>query len=147
MKMLRSLRPIVALPLASAASMTAFAQTSPRPFSVGGGEGGGGSTTGVAGWLLAEQSRLTHLMAADLQALHGNSSAYWGLIGLGLAYGVFHAAGPGHGKALIASYMVANGRSLRRGATMALLAALLQALAAIVLVGALGLLFAPPPPK
>ena len=51
----------------------------------------------------------------------------WGLIALGLAYGVFHAAGPGHGKTLIASYMLANDRSLRRGAVMALMAALLQA--------------------
>jgi nickel/cobalt transporter (NicO) family protein len=117
---------------------SALAQT-PRPFSVGGGEGGGGAEGGITGWLLAEQSQLTHLMAAKVHALHGNPSAAWGLIALGLAYGVFHAAGPGHGKALIASYMLANDRSLRRGAVMALMAALLQALVAVALVGVAGL--------
>jgi ABC-type nickel/cobalt efflux system permease component RcnA len=60
------------------------------------------------------------------------------LIALGLAYGVFHAAGPGHGKAVIASYMLANERSLKRGAALALLAALLQAAVAVALVGAAG---------
>ncbi len=110
-----------------------------RPFAVGGGEGGGGAEGGITGWLLAEQSQLTHLMAAKIHALHGDPGAAWGLIGLGLAYGVFHAAGPGHGKALIASYMLANDRSLRRGAVMALLAALLQATVAVALVGTAGL--------
>jgi nickel/cobalt transporter (NicO) family protein len=124
--------------LASAAG--ALAQLSSRPFSVGGGEGGG-AEGGVTGWLLAEQSRLTHLISAQVHSLNGNPSAYWGLIGLGLAYGAFHAAGPGHGKALIASYMLANERSLRRGAVMAFLAAMLQALVAIALVGAAGFVF------
>jgi nickel/cobalt transporter (NicO) family protein len=119
----------------------ALAQLSRRPFAVGGGEGGGGAEGGITGWLLAEQSRLTHLMAAKVHALHGDPSAAWGLIALGLAYGVFHAAGPGHGKAVIASYMLANERSLRRGALLALLAALLQAAVAIALVGAAGFVF------
>jgi nickel/cobalt transporter (NicO) family protein len=52
-----------------------------------------------------------------------------------------HAAGPGHGKAVLASYMLANETSLKRGAAMALMAALLQALIAIALVGAAGFVF------
>src|ERR1700679_2284997 len=112
-----------------------------RPFAVGGGEGGGGATGGITGWLLNEQSKLTHLMSAHLTALSGDSTAIWGLIGLGFAYGVFHAAGPGHGKAVIASYMMANDRALRRGITLAFLAALLQGAVAIVLVGVAALLF------
>jgi len=55
-------------------------------------------------------------MTASVKALHSDGSAVWGLFGLSFAYGVFHAAGPGHGKALIASYMLANERALRRGA-------------------------------
>ena len=90
---------------------------------------------------MAEQSSLTHLIAAKVHALHGNPSAAWGLVGLGLAYGVVHAAGPGHGKAVLASYMLANETSLKRGAVMALMAALLQALIAIALVGAAGFVF------
>ena len=119
----------------------ALAQLSQRPFAVAGGEGGGGGQGGVTGWLMAEQSSLTHLIAGKVHALHGQPSAAWGLIGLGAAYGVVHAAGPGHGKAVLASYMLANETSLKRGAAMALMAALLQALIAIVLVGAAGFVF------
>ena len=128
-------------PLGARSVVGALAQLSQRPFAVAGGEGGGGGEGGVTGWLMAEQSSLTHLMAAKVHALHGNPSAAWGLVGLGLAYGVVHAAGPGHGKAVLASYMLANETSLKRGAAMALMAALLQALIAIALVGAAGFVF------
>jgi nickel/cobalt transporter (NicO) family protein len=124
----------------SASALSALAQFS-RPFGVAGGEGGGGGEGGLTGWLMAEQSSLTHLIAAKVHALHGQSSAAWGLVGLGLVYGVVHAAGPGHGKAVLASYMLANETSLKRGAAMALMAALLQALIAIALVGAAGFVF------
>ena len=120
---------------ALAASISpALSQGANRPFSVGGGEGGG-PATGIVGWILNEQAQLTHLISGAVKALHTDPQAIWGLIGLGFAYGVFHAAGPGHGKALIASYMLANDRALKRGVVMAFLAALLQALVAIALVG------------
>src|SRR3984885_780989 len=125
----------------SASVVAAAAQLSQRPFAVAGGEGGGGGEGGLTGWLMAQQSWLTHLIAAKVHALQGQPSAAWGLVGLGLAYGVVHAAGPGHGKAVLASYMLANERSLKRGALMALMAALLQALIAIGLVGAAGFVF------
>jgi len=138
-------RPIVTISLGCAAwgasAATALAQLAHRPFAVAGGESGGGATGGLTGWLMAEQSWLTHLIAAKVHALHGQPAAAWGLVGLGLAYGVVHAAGPGHGKAVLASYMLANETSLKRGATMALAAALLQALIAIALVGAAGFVF------
>ena len=124
----------------SASGAAALAQLARRPFAVAGGESGGGPE-GLAGWLMAQQSWLTHLIASEVHALHGRPGAAWGLVGLGLAYGVVHAAGPGHGKAVLASYMLANETSLRRGATMALMAALLQALIAIALVGAAGFVF------
>ena len=53
---------------------------------------------------------------------------------IAFAYGVFHAAGPGHGKAVIAAYMLANQRSMRRGVILAGLASLAQAVTAIVAV-------------
>ncbi len=124
-----------------ASAATALAQLSQRPFAVAGGEGGGGAQGGLTGWLMAEQSSLTHLIAGKVHALHGQPSAAWGLVGLGLVYGVVHAAGPGHGKAVLASYMLANETSLRRGAAMALMAALLQALIAIALVGSARFVF------
>jgi len=125
----------------SASVAVALAQLARRPFAVAGGEGGGGGEGGLTGWLMAEQSSLTHLIASKVHALHGQSSAAWGLVGLGLVYGVVHAAGPGHGKAVLASYMLANETSLKRGAAMALMAALLQAVIAIALVGAAGFVF------
>ena len=63
--------------LASVAA--ALAQIAHRPFAVAGGEGGGGGNGGVAGWLMGEQSVLTHLMAAKVHALHTDSGAAWGL--------------------------------------------------------------------
>ncbi len=57
------------------------------------------------------------------------------LIGLAFAYGVFHAAGPGHGKAVIAGYILAGERAFRRGCALGACAALLQALVAMALVG------------
>jgi ABC-type nickel/cobalt efflux system permease component RcnA len=47
---------------------------------------------------------------------------------------VFHAAGPGHGKAVIASYMLANERALKRGTLIAFGAAALQGLVAFLIV-------------
>ena len=56
------------------------------------------------------------------------------LIALSFGYGIFHAIGPGHGKAIIVLYLGSHKESLKRGATIALLAALFQAMVAIVLV-------------
>jgi ABC-type nickel/cobalt efflux system permease component RcnA len=81
------------------------------------------------------------MMSAHLKALSGDSMAIWGLVGLGFVYGVFHAAGPGHGKAVIASYMMANDRALRRGIALAFLAALLQGAVAVALVGVAAFVF------
>ena len=117
-----------------------LAQLAHRPFALPGGESGG-APTGVAGWILGVAAWLNHLMAGEVKALHSDNSAIWGLLGLSAAYGVFHAAGPGHGKALIASYMLANERALRRGVVLAFLAALLQALVAIALIGIAALVF------
>jgi nickel/cobalt exporter len=126
--------------LIALAADPALAQSTTRPFALPGGEAGG-APTGFAGWILGVAAWLNHLMAADVKALHTDSSAIWGLIGLSAAYGVFHAAGPGHGKALIASYMFANERALRRGIVLSFLAAILQALVAIALIGIAALIF------
>ena len=128
------------LALVIAAAEPALAQLTHRPFALPGGEGGG-APSGLGGFILGVAAWLNHLMAGEVKALHSDGSAIWGLIGLSAAYGVFHAAGPGHGKALIASYMFANERALRRGIVLAFLAALLQALVAIALIGVAALVF------
>jgi len=144
MKRLSSLRRAARVLFAGAAALAAspaFAQLAQRPFMVGGGEGGGGASGGITGWLIEMQSQLTRLIAADVHALHGDPAAIWGLIGFGFAYGVFHAAGPGHGKAIIASYMMASDRALKRGIVLAFLSATLQGTVAVALVGVAALIF------
>ena len=57
------------------------------------------------------------------------------MFGLSFLYGIFHAAGPGHGKAVISSYIVANEETWMRGVVLSFASALLQALVAVVIVG------------
>ncbi len=109
-----------------------------NPFGVGISEGGG-YATGITGWILQQQVVFEHQLSAAVQAAKTDGSALWLLVSLSFAYGVFHAAGPGHGKAVMTSYLFANERALRRGLVLTLLAALLQGLVAIMLVGILAL--------
>jgi ABC-type nickel/cobalt efflux system permease component RcnA len=107
-----------------------------NPFGVGVREAGG-SATGIVGWILATQSGFYRQLTAALRGVGAHDGAAWTLIGLAFAYGVFHAAGPGHGKAVISAWILANERALKRGLAMAAAAALLQALVAVALVGVL----------
>ncbi len=109
------------------------------PFGVGISEGGGPSA-GLAGWIIGVQSQFSHAMTGALDLLKSDPHALWTLLGLSLAYGVFHAAGPGHGKAIIAAYGLANQRDLTKIVIMASAAALLQGIVAIGLVGLLAIL-------
>lgn len=118
----------------------ALAQATRHPFAVGGAEGGGGAT-GLMGLVLAWQSKFHLELQSAVRSLKTDGSAFWTLAAASFAYGVFHAAGPGHGKAVLASYMIANETALRRGLLLAGLAALLQGGVAIVLVGVAALIF------
>jgi ABC-type nickel/cobalt efflux system permease component RcnA len=98
------------------------------------------TTTGLGGTILAVQSSFYRSLQAAVLGLKESGGAFWSLVTLGLAYGVFHAAGPGHGKAVIAAYLVANERALLKGFALSLAAALVQALVAILLVGVMAIL-------
>ncbi|KAF0229440.1 MAG: high-affinity [Beijerinckiaceae bacterium] len=91
--------------------------------------------SGITGWLLQQQAAFHKALTAAISAVETSPSALWGLVGLAFAYGALHAVGPGHGKAVIASYLVANERALKRGIGLAFGAALVQALIAIGVVG------------
>lgn len=82
------------------------------------------------------QQQFYHALTAALKAMRDDPVKVLGLVGLSFTYGVFHAAGPGHGKAVISSYMIANETELRRGIFISLLASLAQGVTAILLVGA-----------
>jgi ABC-type nickel/cobalt efflux system permease component RcnA len=88
------------------------------------------------GWINENQAAFSRALKNALILLRQDPSAIFSLVGLSFAYGVFHAAGPGHGKAVIASYMIANEVELRRGVVLSFISALLQGLVAILVVGA-----------
>ena len=90
---------------------------------------------GIVGWILAKQSEFYRDMSATIRAAKSDGTAVWTLLAISFAYGIFHAAGPGHGKAVISSYLVANQETARRGIVLSFVSALLQALVAVVLVG------------
>jgi nickel/cobalt exporter len=95
---------------------------------------------GIVGWLLSKQSEFYREMSSTIRAAKSDGDAVWTLLGISFAYGIFHAAGPGHGKAVISSYMVANQETARRGIVLSFASALLQSLVAVVMVGVCALL-------
>lgn len=144
-------RPIVAAVCAWLLALGALAWTGmvaaqgAHPFGVP--ESGAG-LAGGPGWLSAFfgqvsvwQTHFYRQLTAAVRAWQADGGAAWTLIGLSFAYGVFHALGPGHGKAVISSYVLANRQTARNGALLALLSSLVQALVAIAMVAALALVF------
>lgn len=90
--------------------------------------------TGLFGWIQDQQRSFYSAMTASLDALRTDWTAFWVLGGLSFLYGVFHAAGPGHGKVVISSYVLASETLLRRGVLLSVVSALLQSLVAVVFV-------------
>ena len=89
---------------------------------------------GIVGWLLARQSEFYREISATIRAAKSDGSAVWTLLVISFAYGIFHAAGPGHGKAVISSYLVANQETAWRGIVLSFASALMQALVAVLIV-------------
>jgi ABC-type nickel/cobalt efflux system permease component RcnA len=96
---------------------------------------------GIVGWILARQAEFSLAMRNMLRAARSDGSAVWGLLGLAFLYGIFHAAGPGHGKAVISAYVVANRETWRRGVVLSFASALLQGVVAVAFVGTAAWLF------
>ena len=95
----------------------------------------------VWNFILEGQREMTGGMTAALRNLKTLGSVQAALV-LGLLsflYGILHAVGPGHGKFVISSYALANEKTVRRGIVLSFMAALIQALSAIVIVGILAL--------
>lgn len=87
-----------------------------------------------------QQEFYTKLVNA-LRSFRADPNAFWILAGLSFAYGIFHAAGPGHGKAIISAYVVANNETLKKGIVLSFISAFAQAVTAVVLVGGLAVVF------
>ena len=126
----------LALVLAAASISVAHAQS---PLGIGTAEPSF-NTSGIFGgffaWVNMEQQRFYHTLTEAIKAMRVDPWHLWSLIGLSFAYGVLHAAGPGHGKAVISSYMIANETDLKRGVLLSFLSSMMQGGVAILLVGA-----------
>lgn len=110
-----------------------LAQTVQRgPFGLGDGR----PTTppsGFVAWMLSKQAEFHRALVAALgKARTGQGST--ALVIAAFLYGLFHAAGPGHGKAVVSSYVFANEQALRRGVLISFAAAFIQAVIAIAVV-------------
>lgn len=86
-------------------------------------------------WIIAKQAEFYVLLSNSVRAAKADGWAGLGLAWLSFLYGIFHAAGPGHGKAVISSYLVADDSTMKRGIFLSFAAAGAQAIAAIALVG------------
>ena len=91
-----------------------------------------GYFSGLLNWINVQQQGFYRQLTGAMRSIRDGGGGAWLLVGLSFAYGVFHAAGPGHGKAVISSYMLANEVALRRGILLSFLSAFLQAATAIV---------------
>ncbi|WP_271911652.1 nickel/cobalt transporter [Vreelandella alkaliphila] len=94
---------------------------------------------GVSLQLLAWQRDLHRTLTLAITELSRTPSTntWLTLLGVSFAYGVFHAAGPGHGKAVLATYLASHGGATRRALGLSFAAALLQGGAAIAMVAVL----------
>ena len=84
------------------------------------------------------QLQLHKTMANHISQVTQNPAKFGGaLIAISFLYGVFHAVGPGHGKAVIITYLGTGKESIRHGVIVAMLSAMMQSVVAIALVSLL----------
>ena len=95
-------------------------------------------------WVRDKQQEFYGAMSGALRSIRTGSSttAAWTLMLLSFGYGIFHAAGPGHGKTVISAWLLATEHELKRGVVIAFLSSLIQAMVAIVLISILLLVVA-----
>ena len=114
--------------------LVAFDAALAQPFAIAR-DSGHPDLGGFTGWILAKQAEFYRLFSGTIRAAKNDGSAAYTLLGISFLYGIFHAAGPGHGKAVISSYLVANNETWKRGIVLSFASAILQALTAIAIVG------------
>lgn len=95
-------------------------------------------------WVRGEQQNFYSSMSGALRAMRDGNAFTSGLtlMFLSFGYGVFHAAGPGHGKAVISAWLLATENQLRRGILVAFMSAIVQAFTAVSIVSILFLVVA-----
>jgi len=120
------------------------AWASPSPFGIATPDstgGFGGPLAPVFAWIALRQAEFYRVLTGALADIKENGWATWLLLLVSFAYGVFHAAGPGHGKAVISAYVVSSGARVRRGVALSFAAAFVQAASAIAIVAVAAIVF------
>ena len=87
----------------------------------------------LLGPFIAAQIAFQRKLTAGIHAVAHDPRALVGLLSLSFLYGVLHAVGPGHGKAVVTSYVLATRQTLRNGILLAFLSSLAQAACAIAI--------------
>jgi len=137
-----SRRPPALAPLAAAVflAVSGLAHATGSPLGIGTAEPSfqpiGGPLAPIFLYVNYEQQAFYRALTLSIEAMRKDPWQLWTLIGLSFAYGIFHAAGPGHGKAVISSYMVANEIELKRGIAISFVSAFVQGLVAVLVVAA-----------
>jgi nickel/cobalt exporter len=134
---------VAMLALLCASATVAHAQTS---LGLGNAEPGAGPSTflmyympwlqPVISFINDKQQEFYRALSAALRGMKTDSWQLWWLVGVSFLYGIFHAAGPGHGKAVISAYMIANETELKRGVLISFMSAFLQGATAFLVTGA-----------
>ncbi len=94
----------------------------------------------AASWVWSKHHEFHLALTRELRELRGKDGVGWALVLMSFLYGVLHAAGPGHGKAVLTTYLLTHRHRLNRGIAMGATAALLQGVTALLLVyGLIGL--------
>jgi nickel/cobalt transporter (NicO) family protein len=93
-----------------------------------------GPLGGIFAWVAFYQAEFYRALTEALADVKDSGHAFFLLAGLSFLYGIFHAVGPGHGKAVITSYLLASHQTVRRGIVISFAAALMQGFTAIAIV-------------
>lgn len=96
-----------------------------------------GFTDRVVIWVFKQQRKFHHELTSRLRGMAEGGSNWklvWPLIAASFLYGIFHAAGPGHGKAVVSGYLLSHRQTVHRGIAIAVAGAFLQGVVAVVLV-------------